>query len=176
MRLIILLFLVTLSMSTCSFHFNWVFSRSSSWPVCLLFEQVGYERLNGLFYITFIISGKIVFPPPNVPTSDVTWRELDQSCYECQPWGWTICFIIWTSRSWRVLWRCFQRRMMMTLRECSSHTVMAPTCPQRLNEDSSRGELLFSYGYGANMPTTAKRRLKQRWVECSSLAAAQFSR
>ena len=31
------------------------------------------------------------------------------------------------------------------------------------NEDEAE-RILFSYGYGANVPTTAKRRLKQRFV------------
>lgn len=32
-------------------------------------------------------------------------------------------------------------------------------------EDEDEAErVLFSYGYGANVPTTAKRRLKQRYV------------
>ena len=47
-------------------------------------------------------------------------------------------------------------------------------CPVESEDDAER--VLFSYGYGANVPTTAKRRLKQRclFMACLSKKSAQI--
>ena len=53
----------------------------------------------------------------------------------------------------------------------SSCTLPGCVCVGDVDDDAER--VLFSYGYGANVPTTTKRRLKQRSVLSSSLLLCQ---
>jgi len=47
--------------------------------------------------------------------------------------------------------------------ESAIMSVCLSACLCLVDNDDDAERVLFSYGYGANVPTTAKRRLKQRY-------------